>query len=363
MKETFTKTEYPASLSREEYVRSQELLSKRVRGATIEPRIVSIVAMVLCIGMAVADFRISQTVDWSLVSLLVLLVGVEVWMMLSLPKQLRKRSEAAYDATLYRGYSFDGVITVEEDAIRKRTATATAVIPYEQCRLFMETADMMIFCGMDGKSIVIPARCLTEETAEITREAALAHVPAPQQWLQEKLIPAGSDQPISEPVAKSEDAVLTVEVAYTDNEIVSIATEAALQRFGATLPNRALLMTMLASFGYFGMNIKPLPLFLLGMVVLFLIAIMKARIKMRRAITQSERAICHLRVEFSQAQLLLIGKADGLHPIKLPWSTVTRAVECRDSVEFYTGEDRQLCIPKRCINDFEEFRRIVDSLM
>ena len=363
MKESFTTTEYPVSLSRAEYVQSQEILAKRIRGTGMDIRIVSFVALLICMGMSAVNFRMSHAVDWSLVSLLVLLAGVQVWMMLSLPKQLRKRSEVAYDATLYGGYSFDGVITIEADAIRKRTATATAVIPYEQCRLFIETADMMIFCGLDGKSIVIPARFLTEETAETTRRVALSRIAAPRQWLQEKLVPTGGGQPFEEAVSKSEDAVLTIEIAYTDNEIVGIATEAAMEQFGATLPNKASMMTMLAAFGYFGLDIKPLPLFLLGIVVLFLFTLIQARIKMRRAITRSERAICRLRVEISPAQLLLIGKADGMRPIKLPWSTVTRAVECRDTVEFYTGKDRQLSIPKRCIVNFEEFCQLVDSLM
>lgn len=363
MKELVTTTEYPVDLSREEYVRSQEILVKRTGGLTRGTRLISLAMLAVCVAMGVSQFRYSGGVDWSLLSLLILLIGSELWIMLSLPAQLRRRSEAAYDSSVYSGYVFAGSVTVEYDAIRKRTPAATAVIPYEQCRVYVETADMMIFLGLDGKSIVIPARFLTEQTAEVTRQAVLSHIPATRQLLLEPLVPGARDAIFVETKVKSEEVLLTLDVEYTDSEIVSIAGEAAIEQFAASLPNKCVLMTMLASVGYFGFAIKPLPLFLSGVLVLFFAAIICARIKMRRAITRTERGICRLRVEFTDLHVRLVGKADGMRPIWLPWSHITRAVDCRDTVELYTGKDRQLSIPKRCIADFEELREIVDSHM
>lgn len=364
MKEPLTTTEYPVDLSREEYVRSQEILSKRMGGITLGMRLLSLAMLAGCVGMGITQFQYVGGIDWSLLSLLVLLIGSEVWMMYTLPAQLRRRSEAAYDATIYRGYVFAGTVMVEKDAIRKRTPAATAVIPYEQCRLYAETADMMIFCGMDGKSIVIPARFLTDKTAEATRRAALSSIPAPRQLLLGKLVPSAAEEiPVIPDQIKKQEVLLMMDVEYTDNEMVAIAGETALEQFAASLPNKSLLMTMLASFGYFGLTIKPLPLFLSGMLLLFLVSVIRARIRMRRAITRSERGVCRLRVEFTDAYVELTGKADGMRPMRLPWSHITRAVNCRDTVELYTGKDRQLSIPKRCIADFEELRAIVDSHM
>lgn len=365
MKESFTGAEYSVDLSREEYVRSQDILTKRMGGVTRGMRLISLFMLAACVAMGITDFRYSGGVDWSLISLLLLLIVSELWMMLTLPAQLRRRSEVAYDSTVYSGYVFAGTVTVESDAIRKRTAAATALIPYEQCRLYAEAADMMIFCGMDGKSIVIPARFLTEQTAEITRQAALQNIPASRHLLLEKLIPGVTEDTVPNvpDQANSEDVLLTVDVEYTDNEIVSIAAEAAMEQFAASLPNKCLFMTMLASFGYFVLNVKPLPLFLSALLIVFLVSVIRARIRMRRAITRSERGVCRLRVEFTDAYIMLIGKADGMRPMRLPWNHITRAVDCRDTVEFYTGKDRQLSIPKRCIADFEELRNIVDSHM
>lgn len=363
MNDFFTEVEYAVDLNREEYVRSQEILAGRAKGMARGTRLLSLFMLVACVVMGIWDFQYANRIDWSLVSLLVLLIGSELWMMLTMPAQLRRRSETAYDSTVYGGYVFFGTVTVENDAIRKRTATTTTVIPYEQCRVYAETADMMIFCGMDGKSIVIPARFLNEHTAEATRQAALKNIPIPRQMLISKLVPGiGEGQTIDLPDQRTDaEVLLTLEVEYTDNEIVGIAAETAMERFYASLPGNCILMTMLASFGYFVFAIKPLPLFLSAFLIVFLVSVIKARIRMRRTITRTERHICKLRVEFTDAYILLVGKADGMRPLRLPWSHVTRAVNCRDTVEIYTGKDRQLSIPKRCIADFEKLSDIIDS--
>ncbi len=353
--------EYAVDLTREEYVRSQEVLSRR-GGSAVGTRWISFVLLAVCVVMSIANFVQYNVLDWSLISLLLLLVVSEIWMLVDMPKQLRRRSEAAYDASVYNGYTFFGTVTVESDAIRKRTATATAVIPYEQCRLFVECADMMIFCGADGKSIVIPSRFLTEETAEQTRNAAFAHIPPMRQLLLEKIQPAVQPDSATAPL-QSEEAILTLDVEYTDNEMVNLAAEASMQRFVHTLPSRVLLTTMIASVGFFMANIRPLPLFLSVLLALFVILFLTARIKMRRAITRTERNICRIRIEFSDYGIRILGKAEAARPMRIPWQHITRAVNCRDTVELYAGSDKQLSIPKRCIPDFDELSAVVDGHM
>ncbi len=355
-------TEYAVDLSREEYVRSQEVLSRR-GGSVGGTRWISVAMLAVCVVVSFANFWQFQTIDWSLLSLLLLLVVSEIWILIDIPKQQRRRCENAYDTSVYNGYTFAGTVSVESDAIRKRTATATAVIPYEQCRLFVECADMMIFCGADGKSIVIPARFLTEETATHTRQAAFSHVPSMRQLLLEPLQPATQPDAVQTAPVKSEETLLTVDVEYTDNEIVNLAAEGALQHFGHTLPNRLLLTTMIASVGYFMVGIRPLPLFLLALLVLFVWSIAAVRIKMRRTITRTERDVCRIRIEFTDQNVRLLGKAESTRPLSIPWNRVTRAVNCRDTVDLYVGGNRQLSIPKRCIADFDELSAVVDSHM
>ncbi len=356
-------TEYAVDLTRDEYVRSQEILQTRHR--MVNPRIITLVLLIFCVASAFPNVFYNGEIDWSMLFLLGLLVLSEIWVMITLPAKLRRRNEQAYDATVYAGYSFVGTVLVEEDAVRKRTATATAVIPYEQCRLFVETADMMIFCGMDGKCIAIPSRFLTEKTAAITRQAALSHL-APMQCvhLASAQATASEETPFTwhtEP--ETEDVLLTVNVEYTDNELVGLATDMTMEDFYEALPNKCLLMTVVATVGYFLLAAHPLPVFLLGMMILFLFAVIKTRVKMRRVITETERGACFLRVEFTEKAVRLIGDSQHVKPLQLPWSHITRAVDCRHTVELYTGKTRQLVIPKRNITNFEELSAVVDSHM
>lgn len=361
MKTAELKAEYTVDLSRDEYVRSQEILSRN-RGAR-NPQIVTLLLLIVCVVTALPNVVYNGEVNWSMLVLLSLLVLSEVWMLVTLSSQLRNRHEEAYNATVYNGYTFAGTVTVEADAVRKRTESATAVIPYEQCRLFVETADMMIFYSMEGKSIVIPSRFLTEQTAEATRLSAFEKIPPTRRMLLAPLIPTADEaNPFVVPsVKESEEVLLTVDVEYTDSELVGLVTDMALEDYAKTLPGKSLWMTVLASVGYFLFAVRPLPLFLLSMLVLFLLAVAKARIKIRRVITDTERAACRLRVEFTDSAVHLIGKVDGSRPMRLPWQHITRAVDCRHTVELYTGKVRQLSVPKRSIKDFEELCRIVDS--
>lgn len=356
-------TEYVADLTRDEYVRSQEILQTR-RGM-MNPRIITPVLLFFCVASALPNAFYNGEINWSMLILLGLLVISEIWVMITMPAQLRRRNEQAYDATIYAGYSFVGTILVEEDAVRKRTATATAVIPYEQCRLFVEADDMMIFCGMDGKCIAIPARFLTEKTAEITRQAAISHLgPMKCLRLEPIKITASDDTSVAPPPpSESEEVLLTVNVEYTDNELVGLATDMTMEDFYEVLPNKCLLMTVITTVGYFLFAARPLPLFLLGMVMLFLFAIIKTRVKMRRVITETERGACFLRVEFTEKGVRLLGDSQYVKPLQLPWSHITRAVDCRHTVELYTGKTRQLVIPKRNISDFEELSAVVDGHM
>ena len=360
MDQRFETIEYEADLSRDEYIRSQEVLNGN-RGFSMK-RLPTLVLLAGCFVLAAPYIYSGGKVDWSLVSLLAMMLVSEVWTMLTMRGQMRRRAGDAYDATIYSGYSFSGVVSVEEDAVRKRTASATAVISFDQCRLFVETADMMIFCAMDGKSIVIPARFLTAQTAEITRAAALQRIPPYRRMMIAPVQPAVEPAPVVCAVAEPQE-LLTLDVEYADGELVSLASDMAMQGFWDSMPNRCLLMTLIASLAYFVAGAIPVPVFLTGLLVMFLFTVAVTRIKMRRAITRTERQICRLRVEFTDQYVSLIGKADGVRPLKLPWSHITRAVEYRDTVEFYTGKIRQLSIPKRCIEDFDALSEVVDGHM
>lgn len=349
---------FPVDLSQAEYVRSQELLSQKTNGKRVgRSRFFSLFMMVMCVVSAITIYKQTGTPDWPLFTLLLLMFISELWLMFTLPKQLRYRYKTAYNTTLYTGYSFAGTVTVDGDGVRKQTASATASIPYRTCRVFVEAADMMIFCGADGHSIVLPSRFLTEETAESIRQTVFQKIPPMQRLLLQRLIPVATVEPLM-PVP-AEEILLNISLDYTEKEMVSLTIDSVLAQFGRTLPNKCLLSTMAAAVGYFMFYLPPLPVFLLTMVVFLLASLLSAWYKAHRAASQTSQDEKALRLAVTNLGLRLIGRNDKL--LVLPWTAITRAVESFQTVEFYCEKDRQLMIPKRCVEKMDDFRRLVDS--
>ncbi len=362
MQNETTQTHFPVDLSKEEYVRSQEILSQKMNGRRIAgSRLISLLMMLLCLVSAASVYRQTGTPDFSFLSLLGLMFVSEIWMMIDLPKQMRRRHSDAYTATQYTGYSFKGTVWIDQTAVRKQTESATATILYENCRLFVETPDMMIFCGFDGRSIVIPSRFLTEQTAEITRQAAIKNLSPAHRLLLGHLVPA--DMSLEEPGEAEEQTLLTIPLEYTQKEVISIALDAALLRFARTLSAKCLLCTMLAAMAYLCLFLRPLPVFLLALVLFLVGSIFSAYRKIRRTMVATNNEICRMQLNITSRGLRLEGKVEGAKPMVLPWKAITRAVERRDAVEFYIEKEMQLMIPKRCVSDMEELRNTVDSLM
>ncbi len=349
---------FSVDLSQAEYVRSQELLSHKMNGRRVgSSRIFSLFMMLLCVVSAVTIYKQTGIPDWSLFTLLILMFVSELWLMFTLPRQLRYRYKTAYNTTLYTGYSFEGTVTVDGDGIRKQTASATAAIPYHTCRVFVEATDMMIFCGADGHSIVLPSRFLTEDTAEFIRQTVLQKIPPMRRLLLGRLIPAVTVETITPP--PEEETLLNISLDYTEKEVVSMTIDSVLAQFGRTLPNKCLLSTMAAAVAYFMFYLPPLPVFLLTLVVFLVVSLLSAWHKAHRAAVQTEKEGSRMRLEITNHGLRLFGR--GEKPLILPWTSISRAVEGPQTVEFYCEKDRQLMIPKRCIEKMDDFRRLVDD--
>ncbi|MBR2338838.1 MAG: hypothetical protein IKA63_05175, partial [Clostridia bacterium] len=146
--------EYPVSLSREEYVRSQQLLSggTGMRGGNRVFPLITAVMFVLLLGV---DYKTSGRLDLSMTVLTALIVAVELVLAFVSPRLVRRQHEEAYDQTRFSGYSFDGTVRITASEISKSTPSGETVIRLADC-FYVEAEDMMIFCGPNRRSIVIP---------------------------------------------------------------------------------------------------------------------------------------------------------------------------------------------------------------
>ncbi|MBR2406092.1 MAG: YcxB family protein [Clostridia bacterium] len=362
MEQLVTEIEYAVGLSREEYVRSQAVVANVVRGKhMVMQRIVSLVLMVLCIGAVAVEYRLSGAIDVGMIVLVGLILVAEVWMMLDLPRQIRQNHEAAYDTTLFSGHSFEGMLTVDEHGLTKRTADETIRLNFAQCDAFIETEDMLLFCVTRGKSIIVPARYLTAEDAAFTKKVAGEAIPPVRRYTIAPIVPQLAERLYAPVVAQPEEPSLVVAVEYTASELKAQLTDTVIRGFFNKFPNKMLTAVLLTIVLYFGMEIPPLPLFLAALVLLFLVEIVGVQLRIRRAIAASDGDICRLKVNFTEQALQLVGRGEAARKLRVPWERITRAVERPREVEFFVDSARVVTIPKRCISNMEELRSFVDT--
>lgn len=363
METKVTEIKYGVGLEREEYVRSQELafatFQKRALGSR---RIFSIVLMVMCVMTLAAEYYAMHTVVVDIAVLVGLMILSELWIMLDQPRQMRRAQKAAYDATLFSGHSFDGVLTVTEESISKMTADETTTIPFSQCMAYVEAEDMLLFCVQQGKSIVIPSRCLTEEDAQETKRLAFAAIPPMRRYIKETLVPKAQTRLPAELQPTEEDEVLVkIPIEYTAGELRANLTDTALRGFSAKFPNKVLLAVFFAAITYFGAEVPVLPIFLLSLLLLLLIAMMNALVQANRLIKVSNGEIFNVSLELTDKGLRAVGTGEKVERIRVPWKYITRAIERPKDVEFFSEKVSIVTIPKRCISDMDELRAVVDA--
>lgn len=193
----------------------------------------------ICILFLVMTARSGNGLDISLLLMVLLLVLMEVYLFVMLPRQMRVRAGRSYDQSLMTGYRYEGLVTVGPASIRKTTAKAVTEIPFAACTLYIEAADMLVFGGTEGRSIVLPARCLTGPDAALVRQMALTYVPGPRQRLYGRLVPGAAvrlPEPDLSPLPE-EDAELSVRMEYTEKEFIRLMTASSVDGFIKNLPN------------------------------------------------------------------------------------------------------------------------------
>ncbi len=366
MEQQVTKIEYAVGLSRDEYVRSQELVNTVLRKRQMSrSRWFAIFMLILCLIMAAADYRVSGTVDSSLAVVVTLMSISELWMLLDLPRQLRRQTETVYDATLFSGHSFDGLLTVDTDGVTKTTGDETTHIEFARCSAVIEAEEMLLFCVEQGKSIVIPARCVTEQEAQQTKQAMQNRVAPGNYYLVSPLRPAKEHTASAAPAkwADNAESLMTITMDITASEFKAELTDTVIREFFNKFSGKMLTAVTFTIIFYFVWNTLPLPMFLLALLLLFVGDIMLIRFRARRSIALSNGDVCRLTVDFTEQYIGMVRKAKDSHRLKIPWNRITRAVERPRQVEFYVDRSRMLTIPKRCIENMDQLRGLVDAHM
>ena len=356
---------FPVDISREEFVRFNMIVSTvngllKIRKGQL---VLNVVLGAISLMMLLSEIYVYRKVDPVLVLLLIFIFGAGCMLMFGAKAHVRRSAERSYDRSRMDGQSYYGLIKVYPFRIEKQSSRASVSMNLSNETVYIESHDMMVLLSKQTPAIVIPARCITQQDAELFRKVIFSAVPPTRQKINARLIPTATQhitpsETEADQTAWEEEAAIRIEVDYTKEEIVKMASDTALRSYMKILPYYSI-MSMIAAL-MFGL------LYNLGIGIAIYILINGGLFgfqffgsRMRAGKLYDHFPQSRISVAFTDfgIQIRTPGNTNG---IRLEWKAVTRAVERPNDVEFFS-QTVFLRIPKRCVSDFNALKEFINS--
>ena len=304
-------------------------------------------------AMEIAD---SGSLSWSIILMAIVSILCALPGLIINPHRVKKISRETYAAGEENGYY--GEVYFEDGAIVKDVGYKQTRLTLCETTMYIETADFMAFTSAKGAtaSIILPARCLTEENAAMIRKEVFREENRLQRRVIARMV-AGATAPIA-PRAMLEEPTVLFETAftYTAEELSDIITSGAGRSYIQKLPSLAVTAMMLGA--VMVLFIESVWVFAVTVPAVFLISLLFSSLSAASAAK---------RVDTMQASRICVTITDrGIdhetagRTAAVKWQGVKRAVEADTYVEFTMNGGLLLRIPKRAIEDMDAFRAIVD---
>lgn len=343
---------FPVDLTREEYVYYYMLLARTagpLRGRRVQIGLLG-GFFVLIAALGVADLlQYGKILDWGSLALALgmLVLGMVLWLLI--PGRTRRQAQQAYDRMVDSGYSFYGTVEVRPTELVKVGEELTTAVPFNANALFIEDKEALVLTARQGRAIVLPARCLTAETAAAVRTAA-ERLPTANRRFVSRLVPGC--QPVQAPTVTPTVTLWERQLRYTPQEYVAIAKARLLAQYGHRLPLTAVLCVVIAlAFAWPQDSILPTVLaFLVAMVLQTLLGLVLPLSRLSRLSPVGEAALT-VTVTFTDRGVKL---RSGEEFASFPWTAVQHVYDRGDYAELLY-EKQFLRIPKREIEDLEAF--------
>lgn len=353
--------QFPANLTREEYIRFN-LLIARTSGALRHQKaqlVFLVLMLVLGFGILLISKFVYNYVDAFLIVVMLILMVMAVVLYGGMPGYIRRAAARAYDQTVRQGYTYYGTVYVTKDKMVKRSRMSQVTIQYTEKVSFIESQDMLVLSEPGNKAIVLPARCLTKEDADSVRQCVLGKVNREKQHVLGRLIPRAAARMDASGNEPDDTELLTIAVQYTQQEFVSMVTDKSMKGFIRTLPvygTISILTGMLIGllYGYYWGMI----LFVSMITAIFLLTVGMARLRAFLSVRRMPPDALTIRIGLSEKGMTIRSprQAERLEYI---WPMVSSAVERSNAVDFQAG-NTFLRIPKRCIPDLQALKDLVD---
>lgn len=348
--------QFPVDLNKKEYI-SYFALFDRVSGAGKRRLIwTGVIAGWLAVEMVLSLLdspdRLSDALTYG--GMLVLCL---VCFLVFAPLFRRWQAGKSFDAAVHSGQVFTGTFTLTEQKAEKVTPSVRSEMPLTGETLFVETEAMQCFLNRNSRAIVLPARCLTKEDAEAVRTFATATLP-PQNCRQEKSVKAERTTRLTIEEKPETPPLMEISVSYRQEE---------LKRLMKTLFSRAFFATFMVYLPFAFLAALMLGLtrgFLTGAIAFWVIVVgicllLWLGLRRKYPIKVEDLPPFSFELRFTEEALTVDGGSENGKAI-IRWELLSHAVESEEAVEFYNRR-QYVYVPKRCIEDMELCRRIVDD--
>ena len=139
-------------------------------------------------------------------------------------------------------------------------------------------------------------------------------------------------------------------------------TSSTLEGFTKNLPNTGFFAFVMALSFDLLMGIPALLVFVAVVSGLFFISFFGNRSRAKHTLALTGGEAPRMRVEISRIGVLVCNTGETGKEAQIPWAMISRAVDRKDRVDFY-ARTLFLTIPKRCIEDMDQLRKLVDQHM
>ena len=350
---------FPVDLTEEEFLQFSMTVAKKM-GPLKRQKMTLILFAAYLIVEAIGIVSIYlESGTWSLylLALMGITAACVIPTLVIMPRKILKSSKAAYKTGNHSGYY--GEITVTPHGIMKYIGDETVTIAFNEQTLYVEDREFMAFTAAnEQRSILLPARCMTPEMAKTVREAVFA-----QDVRLQRRVFGRMDARASVPIerrsfADATQTLYALDFQYSEEELKKIITDGAWKRYADNLPSVAM-MACLA--GILMAMLQEQILWFPGVSLVFIFGYMLMTVlpPILGANAASQQPIRH-HITLTDRGLEIRLSPSGKR-MNIAWQGLERAIERPSCVEFVHSGGNVLRIPKRVIDDFDEFRRVVDT--
>ena len=353
---------FPVDLTEKEFLRFSMTLARKMGTLRMQYFIMGIYAVyavITTVGI-VTTFTETGQISLSLVGMLVLTLAGAALTMALMPSRVKKSAKATYAVGNQNGYY--GEITVTETAISKYLGDETVTVPLNTPQsMYVETKDFMSFSTAgEQRTIVLPARCMTEETAKAVREAVFGEKSTLNRRVFGRLQPQATEPIPKRAFGEEAEVLYKVDFTYTPEEFSKMTKELAWKRSMSNFTGFSMMAVLLgAMMAMLEESIWWFPGVSLTMIAGFLLVSLLSGMSLARRASVME---FRTHVTITDRGIRIAVSPQG-RQMSVIWAGMTRVVEYPAYVDFSCNGGHLLRLPKRVIGDMETLRSVVDANM